>query len=422
MIIYESKANNFVDLCLNDKIETEIYEAYTSKIGKVSDKEFESWKGSMQYMGKVLDSEKIPGDASIAIEFKIPLTSKRVDFIISGKDDKDNQNIIIIELKGWNFVEKNDDKEDVITTALGKGLRETAHPSYQAFTYSALIKDFSVSVQENNISLYPCAYLYNLDINQKENYLINAPIFKSIINKAPIYVRGDALKLREFISKYISKGDSGKALYDIEFGKIRPSKSLQDSLKSMLEGNEEFYLIDDQKVVYETAFEMALRSHYDNKKRVLVVKGGPGTGKSVVAINLLVNLSAKDLTCQYISKNSAPRNVYSYKLKGTKTFKSSDFLFKGSGTFVNSKINEFDSLIVDEAHRLNEKSGMFKNYGNNQISEIINASKFSVFFIDESQRVDIFDIGSEDLIIEFAKKNDAEIKTMELESQFLGLA
>ena len=95
----------------------------------------------------------------------------------------------------------------------------------------------------------------------------------------------------------------------------------------------------------------------------------------------------------YVTKNAAPRDVYSAKLTGTMTKSRFSLLFTGSGGFTKSNENEYDALIVDEAHRLNEKSGLYSNLGFNQISEIIKASRTSIFFIDEDQRIHIKDIG-----------------------------
>ena len=151
----------------------------------------------------------------------------------------------------------------------------------------------------------------------------------------------------------------------------------------------------------------------DNKKRVIIVKVGPGTGKTVVAINLLSQLTNEDQFAQYVSKNSAPRNVYAKKLKGEIRKHSIDNLFKGSGIYTEASEGVVDTILVDEAHRLNEKSGMFQNLGENQIKEIIHASRCSVFFIDESQRVTLSDIGSVEEIKKWAKLAKAEVLEME---------
>ena len=69
-----------------------------------------------------------------------------------------------------------------------------------------------------------------------------------------------------------------------------------------MQGNAEFLMIDEQKLVYETALDLAHRAG-SGSKQCLIVKGGPGTGKSVVAINLLVGLTKREMMTQYVSRN-----------------------------------------------------------------------------------------------------------------------
>jgi DUF2075 family protein len=185
----------------------------------------------------------------------------------------------------------------------------------------------------------------------------------------------------------------------------------------MIKGNKEFVMIDDQKVVYENALALAKKAT-DNNKQVLIVQGGPGTGKSVVAINLLVELAKIGFMPSYVSKNAAPRAVYEARLTGTIRATEMRNLFKGSGAFVETPKNTFDALIVDEAHRLNKFSGLFGNLGENQIKEIIDAARFTVFFIDEDQRVTLKDIGRKKEIYIWASRAGAEITELELNSQF----
>jgi DUF2075 family protein/nucleoside-triphosphatase THEP1 len=176
-------------------------------------------------------------------------------------------------------------------------------------------------------------------------------------------------------------------------------------------------MIDDQKIAFEYARNLVKSSTKENKN-VLLVRGGPGTGKSVVAIQLTANLTSDQYLVQYVSKNSAPRDVYASKLSGHRSKSWVNNLFKGSGSYINSNNGQFDALIVDEAHRLNEKSGMFSNLGENQIKEIIEASKCSIFFVDEDQRVTLKDIGSKQEVEFWAKRSNANLHYLELESQF----
>lgn len=417
MIVYEATKSEFLQDVFDDQLVPNICNNYHEKIGNINEREVRAWHNSMQYMYRVLNDNEIPKNAGVAIEFKIPHTSRRVDFLLTGSDQNARQSIVIVELKQWGKVEKIVGKEAIVKTFINKGLVETTHPSYQAWSYAALIKDYNENAQKEEMNLYPCAYLHNY-LHLTDQDPLTDPIYDYYVEQAPVFVKGDSGKLRNFIKKYIKYGDNKENLYKIENGRIRPSKSLQDALNSMLKGNREFVMIDDQKVVYETALHLANEALRTNTKQVLVVEGGPGTGKSVLAINLLVELTNRHLVAQYVTKNAAPRNIYAMKLKQDFRKGLIDNLFTGSGNFVNEPANEFDALIVDEAHRLNEKSGLFSNLGENQIKEIMNASKLSIFFIDERQRVTLKDIGSIGLIQKFSKMLGANVTKMKLESQF----
>ena len=416
MLVYEGIKSGFIDDVNLNRIVDKIYDKYKQFFGRTSESQLNSWKNSMQYMRGVLDDKEIPDNAGVAIEFNIPTTSKRIDFILSGRDNNRKDSVIIIELKQWETCTAVEGKDAIVSTFTGGGIREVAHPSYQAMSYANLIKDFNETVQLDEIGLYPCAFLHNYDLRDDDP--ICSSQYQEYIKEAPMFGTNDFEKLRRFIKKYIVEGDDRELLYKIENGRIRPSKRLQDSLAKMLQGNKEFNMIDEQKVIYEDAIRMAIDTVASDSKNVLVVQGGPGTGKSVLAINLLVELTSRNMTSFYVTKNAAPRAVFRDKLKGSFKMTYINNLFQGSGQFTDAEKNEVDVLIVDEAHRLNAKSGMFQNLGENQIKEIINASNFSVFFIDEDQKVTLKDIGSVDEIRKYANELGAGIKVVELESQF----
>lgn len=418
MIVYDGIKSEFLNSVMNGTIAEEVRQRIFEKMGRTTPKsEFDSWKNSLSRMYMVLADTSIPDHAGIAIEYNVSQTSKRVDFIVSGYDADNQSNAVIIELKQWDELKKVDGKDALVETYTGGGLREVVHPCYQVWSYATLIRDYNKTVQDQNIVLSPCAYLHNYAL--KENDPILDEQYKEYIEEAPVFCERDALKLREFIHRFIQKGDDKKILYEIDHGKIRPSKSLQNAISNMLKGNREFIMIDDQKVVYENILQLACKSQKDGKKRTIIVEGGPGTGKSVIAVQLLVGLTKKNQFVQYVSKNQAPRNVYKAKLKGTVKLSSVDNMFRGSASYVHVGKDQINTLIVDEAHRLEERSQYTKKTGNeNQIKEIINASKCSVFFIDESQRVTMSDIGSVDEIKKWAKAEGSEVTQLKLLSQF----
>lgn len=417
MLIYEGTKDKFLMSVEQDliaiEIENNIYERMHRHTAK---NEFRAWENSMEYMYKVLNDQDIPSDAGIAIEYNIPQTSKRVDFLISGYGKKDDANVVLIELKQWDELEAVPGRDGLVQTYTGNAMRQVVHPSYQAWSYAMLISDYNASVQEGMVSIFPCAYLHNY--RRRKQDPIDARQYETYLEDAPAFTRGEVTKLRDFIKKSIRTGDNKELIYKIDSGRIKPSKSLQDSIAKMLEGNREFIMLDEQKVVYEEILNEARCSAKDGKKRVLIVKGGPGTGKSVVAVNLLAKLTKEEQFCQYVSKNAAPRNVYRKKLKGSIRKSSVDNMFKGSGIYTETQNNMIDTILVDEAHRLNAKSGMFHNMGENQIKEIIHSAKCSVFFIDERQRVTLKDIGRIGEIRKWAEQEKAQITEMELLSQF----
>jgi DUF2075 family protein len=413
MIVYQSTKTGFINDVTSGNIDDIIKAKVLEKLNRhTGQSETDSWRNSLMYMNNVLNDPEIPNDSGISIECQIPQSSKRIDFIITGTNSNHQEHAIIIELKQWSKAEKTD-KDGIVKTALGGNIRETSHPSYQAWSYAALLMNFNETIYTEDIQLKPCAFLHNYT----PDGIITDNFYADYLQKAPVFLKNDQFKLREFIKQFVRYGDHKNLLFRIENGRIRPSKMLADSLVGMLKGKDEFVMIDDQKIIYETAMHMA-RNASKGQKKVLIIDGGPGTGKSVVAINLLVNLTKENKFVQYVTKNSAPRQVFESKLTGE--FKKTVFsnLFRSSGAYTETPPDTIDALIVDEAHRLNEKSGMFSNLGENQVKEIIRSSLFSVFFIDENQRVAMSDIGTKGEIEMWAARLNASVYHQKLESQF----
>ena len=417
MIVYSGNKTEFMTEVLEDTIAYSIRDNIRKKMNRrTGEAEFRSWVNSLEYMYKVLNDDDIPEESGIAIEYNLPNTAKRVDFLISGYDNKQFPNVVIIELKQWEKLSKVEGLDGIVETFTGGANRRVVHPSYQAWSYAEMIKDYNEYAQITDVKLWPCAYLHNY--LREENDPLDDAIYKDYLDDAPVFTKGDVRKLRAYIKEVVKEGDNNEILYKIDNGRIKPSKSLQDAIVGMLESNPEFNLIDDQKVVFERIMELSRQCEKDGKKRVLIARGGPGTGKTIIAINLLARLTQEEVFAQYCSKNSAPRLVYAKKLKGHRTKSSIDNMFKGSGSYVDAPKDAVGVILADEAHRLNEKSGLYGNQGVNQIHEIIRAARLSVFFIDESQRVTVKDIGSISEIRHWAVFNNAEVFEEELSSQF----
>lgn len=414
MLIYEADKKQFLEDNDYRLIHEVIEEKYKQVTGKsVSPSEINSWSNSLRCMAIVLRDKEIEDHIGVAIELQLPQSSKRIDMTLTGFNNNKNKSAVVIELKQWEKIELTT-KDAIVKTRLGKGIQETVHPSYQAWSYVSLLEGFNESVYNGSIGVKGCAYLHNYEADG----LIDHTFYEAHIAKAPVFLKGlnEIEKLRHFIKSHVKYGDNKSVLYELDSGKIRPSKALANSLVELIKGKEEFVLIDDQKSTFETCLEAAKVSAL--KPNVIIIEGGPGTGKTVLAINLLVKLTALQQNCKYVSKNAAPRTVYQNKLTGT--IKKTHFgnFFSGSGAFISNANDVFDTLIIDEAHRLNEKSGLYSNLGENQIKELINAARCSIFFIDEDQRIAINDIGTKEAITKFAQEKNANIINLSLSSQF----
>jgi DUF2075 family protein len=394
-------------------IEDLVRDAVKEKLGLgVGPNEYASWRNSLgNGMSHIIASPEIPDDAGIAIEYQINKLKNRIDFIVSGRQADGSESIVIIELKQWTDIDYSELPEHV-NTFVGQKKRDVVHPSYQARSYASLLEMYNEYVYETPVRITSCAYLHNCP----ELAVVNDSRYEEALRNTPVFIKGQKKEIVNLISDRIKTGDGVELLRKVDASPTRPSLQLADAVTKMLQGKEAFVLIDDQKTVLETIIKAA-ENGLTGPKQVVIVKGGPGTGKSVIAINALSRLMGQRLISRYVTPNAAPRAVFEMKLKSA--FKGGEIkeLFSGSGNFTGIEENDFDVLIVDEAHRLKLRTQYSKG-GDNQIREVIHAAKTSVFFLDEAQKVTWKDIGEAFEIEKFAKSMGAEVHYLELKSQF----
>ena len=400
MIVYNDIKRQFVNDVKDNSIADKILEAIKMRgLNAGHEKEYSSWQNSMQFMRNIVDDSDIDDEVRICIEYNIPLTSKRVDFIIAGADNYGKDNIVIVELKQWQKAEVvADDMHYCVRTYVANSDRIVCHPSYQAYSYSCFLRNYSQSLTDEDISLIPCAYLHNYQPEYRQT--LSNPIYKEWTSLAPFFIKNEVGAFSDFVKKYITKKSSkGDLLYLIDHGRLRPTKALQDSLASMVKGNKEFMLLDEQAVCFDMCLKTMSQCLKDKKKRTIIIQGGPGTGKSVLAVNLLMEYINQSLNASYVTKNSAPREAFLRLLTKSDAKKLVNIkqLFRSPFNLSKCDINGYDCLIVDEAHRLVKK--MYGDWnGENQVKECINASLLSIFLLDEDQAVTTKDIGSIDEI------------------------
>lgn len=426
-IIYCETLGNFIDSCLVNKNIGDVIKTSMKKVGyNAEDNWVASWQNSLPEVAKALEDTDIDKTIDVAVEYVLKHSKERLDFLIYGLDDFDRKNMVIVELKQWSYVESSDSLYMVNTLVAKNCYKDHFHPSYQAYNYAGQLKAFNEYVQKEKVEIESCSYCHNLDsgyskMMKDEDQFPFIPI-------SPVYLNGDKDKLGDFIKKYVSK-KCHEMLYEITNAKTVPSDHFAKMIRDALNGNQMYSLDDKQQIALTTIVDSVRRSdHYDQKKTI-IIKGGAGTGKSIIAINAMGILNSAEkkkdrINTFYVTVNSAPRKTLFKSLVKNVNYSADDLhiLFKYPTSFKNTPRNDVRCIIVDEAHRLFKfKGGVGLKKGANMLKDIINGSKITVFFIDDNQAVTKDDYVTIDRIKEIAEECRSEVvcgTELELTAQY----
>ncbi len=417
MRLYAGTSSQFIEDTIQNQIAEKLKLAFFNYFRyNPSPGEINSWRNSLRAVSQIFQYSNLM-DHGIILEYQLPLTSKRLDCIICGKDGNEKDNAVIIELKQWDKCEEASGENEVLTW-VGGAKREVLHPSVQVGQYKMYLQDTHTAFNESYspIILNACTYLHNY--NYYSNDVIFSDKFKETIKKFPVFTADDVSKIKPYLIEKLKKGEGIDVLKRIEESKYRPSKKLMDHVGNIIKGKSEYVLIDEQLVVYDKILSLAKYGFHDKQKSVIIVKGGPGTGKSVIAINLMADLLLKGYNAHYATGSRSFTETLR-KIIGTR----GSAQFKYFNSYSEAENNAIDFLIADEAHRLRKTSSSrftprSKRLDIPQIEELINASKVVVFLIDDNQIVRPDEIGSTQYIKEYAEKNKCKFFEYELEAQF----
>lgn len=416
MRLYSGSSQQFITDTAQNQIAEKLKSAFFGHYRyNPSPSEISSWRNSLRAISLLFQDANLM-DNGILLEYQLPLSSRRLDCMITGRDRKHTDNAVIIELKQWETCEKADGDNEVVTW-LGGSKREILHPSVQVGQYSTYLQDTHTAFYEkNSILLNACTYLHNYSFH-KNDVLLDKK-FTEIVHKYPVFSSDGALLLQDYLRSKLEAGEGTDVLARVEQSEYRPSKKLMDHIGKVIKGKPQYILLDEQLVVYDKVFACARKGYHRKNKTVIIIKGGPGTGKSVIAINLMADLLLEGYNAQYATGSRAftqtLRNII-----GTR----GSVQFKYFNSYVEAENNAVDVLICDEAHRIRKTSSNrftpeAKRSKVPQVQEIINASKVAVFFIDDDQVVRPDEIGSIDYIHSYAENAGCDLYEYELEVQF----
>ena len=416
MRLYSGTTAGLLEDAANDRIASKLSDAFVDEFRfQPAATEVKSWRNSVRAVADVFERADLLHNGVI-LEFQLPLTSRRLDCLVTGRNDGMLDNAVIVELKQWDKCQTANGRNEV-ATRVGGALRDVLHPSAQVGQYKTYLEDGHAAFDgDSGIRLSACSYLHNYSYDPQD--VLFSDKFTDLLQSFPTFTADDDNSLIRFLCAHVTHGDDGEIVKTIEKNSYKASKKLLDHVSAVIKGNSQYVLLDEQLVVYDRVLHAAENGFQSENKTVVIVKGGPGTGKSVIAMNLLGDLSAKGLNTHYVTGSRAFTTTIR-EIVGTRASQQIKY-FNG---YAAATCNEIDVMVCDEAHRIRENSNSRftpreRRSAGPQIGELINASKTAVFFIDDDQAVRPGEIGSSDYISAFARRAECAVFEYELDAQY----
>jgi DUF2075 family protein len=422
MRLYEGTISDFNQAVLKNQIADHIalgYERHYKR--RVAPSEYRAWQQSLNFLNNSFEYTGLT-DNNLIIEYELPYSTRRIDALLFGRDQDEADSVVLIELKQWS----NDNVEDCpaegnVVVDYGRFKKEQAHPSLQVQGYHYDLKDFMTIFSESpEISLNSCAYCHNYSRTGLPA-VIFLPKFNKEIREFPVFAKEDTQALAVYLKEKLSKGKGLEVFGRFVTSPIRPSKRLLEHTSEMINKQQIFNLIDDQIAAYNSIMHKAKHLVQTSRKSIVIVKGGPGTGKSVIALEVMGELMRQDRIVFHATGSSAFTNTLR-NIVGARARK----LFKFFNSFMSVEPNSIDVLVCDEAHRIRRNSNnrytpRTERTSVPQIDELLRVAKLGIFFIDENQIVRPEEIGSVELLKAAANRFDiagGDIAEFELKTQF----
>ena len=349
--------------------------------------------------------------AGVTLEYHLPLSGKRVDVMLTGHDVSGQASAVVLELKQWSAVSL----EDELATNVLVMDQEHVHPSEQALGYADWLANYHSAFTDGALAAVPMAFCHEMRAPA------DAPLrdrrFEDLLLRSPLFVGGEEASLAEFVSSQVGAGDGVRLLTQLAGAKFRPSQRVLDNLQEVLESRDEWHLVDEQRLAFNAILDEVRRQQARSGRATIIVRGAPGTGKTVVAIQLL----AAALRLGWRAAHSTGGKAFTPALRSK--FKGADDLFIWNMATRNADSQSLDLLLVDEAHRVRETSDhrwtpKIERGKRSQVQELTDAAKVTVFLLDDNQSVRPDEVGSSELIRTHARNQRHRLKEFDLAVQF----
>ncbi|MGH3373444.1 MAG: DNA/RNA helicase domain-containing protein, partial [Actinoallomurus sp.] len=373
-----------------------------------------SWPRSVPVLARDLVEAGL-GKVEMLIEYQLPLTSLRADVVLAGVDARTGEDAyVVVELKQWSQADLYEDDERLVLVE-GYG-HEVSHPLLQVQGYCDHIADFAGALGGRHEAVRGVAYLHNAaDLDVQDLFALAATERTRLFTKTR---RGAFLEyLRAQFAPESGVGAGDRLLASA----IRPSKQLLQLAAAEIKDQEQFTLLAEQRLAFDLVQHAVRDSRQADGKEVVIVTGGPGSGKSVIALSLLGELSRQGRTVLHATgSRSFTQTMRRHVGKGSSRVKN---MFKYFNSFMQAERNGLEVLICDEAHRIRATSvdrftRAAQRSGRPQVDELIAAARVPVFLLDEHQVVKPNEIGTVEAIELHASAMGIPVHHVSLDGQF----
>jgi uncharacterized protein len=416
--LYSGSAADFIRDSVRHEIAEKLGESFYDYYRfRANVSEFTAWQNSLQALSGQLMYAGLH-DTGVILEMQLPMSSARLDCLLFGQTARRRDAAVLIELKQWTHAQPSD-FDDCVISFVGRKDRAVPHPSRQALSYATYLQDTNTAMNDpaSPVALQACSWLHNMTAESAT--AVRADKFGALLTEAPLFVGGDADEFTSFMREYVAYGQGVPIMQRVAAGKHAPSKRLMDHTARAIAGEPTYVLLDEQIVAYEAVLAMVRRAQRrPEEKGMVVIRGGPGTGKSVLAINLMAAFLRKGVNANYATGSKAfTENLW--RALGSRVKP----LFRYTNHFKDCEASTIDVVIVDEAHRIRADSNSrftpkTQRSERSQVDEIVQAAKVSVFFIDDYQVVRPGEVGSSTMFRESAVRHGSSFQEIDLYAQF----
>jgi energy-coupling factor transporter ATP-binding protein EcfA2 len=397
-------------------VETHLADQLSRQGVHVGAGERRSWRNSLPALARDLSDAGLD-NVEVLLEHRLPLTSKRADAILAGVHPRTGKHsYVVVELKQWSQANLWEDNDALVEIDGARYL--SSHPSTQVAGYVQYLRDFSRAFERTPEELQGVAYLHNAT-----DFGVSDLLASTELTQAPMFTGERRGQFMEHLQSLLAKGVSGTDAADrLVRSKTAPSKQLMAVVAKEIRDQEQFVLLDEQRTVRDMVLHKVKKAASADSKSVVLVTGGQGSGKSVIALSLMGELAREGRAAIHATgSRSFTRTLRKVAGKGSTRTQG---LFKYFNNFMEAERNGLEVLILDEAHRIREKSvdrytrKELREKARAQVDELLDAARVPVFLLDQNQVVRPGEMGTPGDIRAAAEAKGLEVHQVDLADQF----